>query len=232
MDNISIPKIIHYCWFGSKMPKKIKKNIEQWKLKLSDYQFIEWNESNFNYHSCEFVKEAYENKKWAFVSDYVRLKALQDYGGIYLDTDVEILKKFDELLEENKLIMSNESERSLCTAVIISNKNNSLITSFLNSYSNKKFVVDGKYQMKPNSELILEHLKNNDIDISYDNECKTKYVHILPQTFLCGKNIFNYKLMITENTYCIHHLDASWYGGGHKLLKKCKKIVRFIINKL
>lgn len=228
-----IPKIIHYCWFGSKMPKKVKKNIENWKRILTDYEFVEWNENNFDYKICPFVKEAYDNKKWAFVSDYARLKALVDYGGIYLDTDVDVLKKFDSLLSENKLIMSNESEKSLCTAVILSNKNNQILEKFMNSYIDKKFVIDGKYQMKPNSELILEFIKNeNIININYDKESNSECVHILPQTYLCGKNIFNYKTMITDDTYCIHNLDATWYGPIHKFFKKCKIVVRKIINKL
>lgn len=231
MDN-EIPKIVHYCWFGSKMPKKVKKNIAKWKSILKDYKFIEWNETNFDYNSCDFVKEAYENKKWAFVSDYARLKALNDFGGIYLDTDVDILKPFEDLLKENKLIISNESENSLCTAVIISNKNNEFVQSFLDTYKNKKFIIDGKFQMQPNSELLLEHLKSKEINVSYDNEINSENVHILPQTYLCGKNIFNYKLMISKNTYCIHNLDASWYGPFHKFLKKCKIVVRNIINKL
>lgn len=230
MEN-NIPKIVHYCWFGGKMPKKIKKNIDNWKSILKDYKFMEWNEKNFDFSSSEFSKEAYENKKWAFVSDYARLYALYNYGGIYLDTDIEIVKKFDDLLNEAKLILSHESERSLCTAAIISNKNNNLIGDFLEQYKKIKFITDGKMQMRPNSELILDFLKQRYCDIKYD--CENNYIdlRVLPQTYLCGKNIFNYKLLKTDNTYCIHQLDASWYSPGHKFLKKCKKIVRSIFNK-
>ena len=94
-----IPKIIHYCWFGKKTkPEKIEELILSWKKILPDYQIIEWNENNCDISiSPEYVKTAYELKKWAFVSDYFRLKALYEFGGIYLDTDVEIIKKFDDL---------------------------------------------------------------------------------------------------------------------------------------
>lgn len=91
-----IPKIIHYCWFGKgKKNRLIKRCIRSWKKRMPDYEIICWNEDNFDYTSVPFVKEAYEQKKWAFVADYVRLYALFHYGGIYLDTDSEVYKSFD-----------------------------------------------------------------------------------------------------------------------------------------
>ena len=156
MQTNKIPKIIHYCWFGDKMPKKIKQNINKWKKIMPDYEFKEWNEQNFNCDSNDFVEQAYKNKKWAFVADYARLKALYEYGGIYLDTDVEILKAFDDLLNEKKFIISHESAVSLCTAVMISPKENNVVKGFLDSYIDKKFVVDGKYNVKPSAPLTDE----------------------------------------------------------------------------
>ena len=95
-----IPKVIHYCWFGGhEKPKLINKCLETWKRYLKDYEIMEWNEENFNIDICSFTKEAYEDKKWAFVSDYCRLWVLYNYGGIYLDTDIEILKPLDDLLD-------------------------------------------------------------------------------------------------------------------------------------
>src|SRR5690606_10065703 len=94
-----IPKIIHYCWFGNgRKPQKVEKCMRSWSKRLKDYRFIEWNESNFDISMNDYVKEAYSERKFAFVSDYVRLYALYQYGGIYLDTDVEVLKPFDPLL--------------------------------------------------------------------------------------------------------------------------------------
>ena len=95
-----IPKIIHYCWFGKKdKPDIVNHCINSWKKVLDDYEIIEWNEDNFDVESNTYVKQAYESGKFAFVSDFVRIKALYDYGGIYLDTDVEVFKKFDDLLD-------------------------------------------------------------------------------------------------------------------------------------
>ena len=92
-------KYIHYCWFGDKpLPKLAKKCIKSWKKYLPDYEIIRWSEENVNLEECPFIKEAYENKKWAFVADYARTKAIYEYGGIYFDTDMEVVKNIDELL--------------------------------------------------------------------------------------------------------------------------------------
>ena len=97
-----IPKVIHYCWFGGgKKPKLAKKCISSWKTYCPGYKLIEWNESNYDLSSApQFVREAAEAKKWAFVSDYVRLQVVYQYGGIYLDTDVELLRNIDFLLDQ------------------------------------------------------------------------------------------------------------------------------------
>lgn len=226
MTETNIPKIIHYCWFGNnKKPKKTIKIIKEWEKKLPDYKFIEWNEQNFDISkSCNFVKEAYYKKKWAFVSDYVRLYALREYGGIYLDTDVQILKKFDEYLDL-KMFISQESDVSLCTAVIGAEKENKIISGFLNTYEKAKFIENNKSNETPNSELIKNYLMKIYGPIQYDLEYTFDNIKIFPQTYFCGKNIHNYELLVTDNTVCIHNLDATWYSPGHKLLRYIKKNV-------
>ena len=105
--NSTIPHIIHYCWFGStKKPKEVQAFIDSWKVKLPDYTFMEWNEGNCDLsNEIDYVKEAYEAKKYAFVSDYIRVKKLVEYGGIYLDTDVRIVRRFDKLLDKHDLVV-------------------------------------------------------------------------------------------------------------------------------
>ena len=111
-------KYIHYCWFGDKpLPKLAKKCIESWKKYLPDYELKEWNESNSNVEECPFIKEAYENKKWAFVADYVRTKAMYEYGGIYFDTDMEIIKPIDELLDSIVELIEVENQESYKAAL-------------------------------------------------------------------------------------------------------------------
>ena len=226
----NIPKIIHYCWFGkNEMPKKTKKLIEQWKKELDDYEFIEWNEEKFNVESSnEFVKKAYSLKKWAFVADFVRLYALKNYGGIYLDTDVQILKKFDDLLNEH-LFLSYESDITVCTAVIGAEKENKVVCDFLYTYENK-IVSDDSIDMTPNSELLFQHLNKYDEKVMNLNEIKNELFHIYPFEYFCAKDIHNYKIKKTNNTYTIHHLDATWYSPKKKILRKCKSVVMSILN--
>lgn len=110
-----IPKIIHYCWFGrGKMPKLALKCLKSWNKYCSDYKVICWNEDNFDINSNQYVKEAYESRKYAFVSDYVRLYALYNYGGVYMDTDVEVIKNIDKFLAE-KAFTGFESETYVTT---------------------------------------------------------------------------------------------------------------------
>lgn len=97
-----IPKIIHYCWFGGKpLPDTAKKCINSWKEYLPDFEIVQWNESNFDIHSCAYVEQAYGTKKWAFVADYVRYYAVYHHGGIFLETDTEVIRSFDNLLNDS-----------------------------------------------------------------------------------------------------------------------------------
>ena len=111
-------KIIHYCWFGgNKKPKNFNKYIKTWKKFLPDYEIKEWNEQNFDVNSTEFSKEAYKMKKWAFVSDVARIYALKEHGGVYFDTDIEVAKKIDHLIE-NEIWLGREDDKFLATAMI------------------------------------------------------------------------------------------------------------------
>lgn len=204
-----IPKIIHYCWFGhNEKPEIIKKCIESWKKFCPDYEIRECNESNFNINIYPYVKEAYDAKKWAFVSDVARLWLVYTYGGIYMDTDVELLNNIDDLLEY-KLFMSFESERGINTGLGFgAEKNNQLVKQILEDYKDKQFKLDdGKLNLTAcpnyNTQVIVDNIpcfKRNGLEQCYDN-----------QLFMsCGH----------YNKLMYHYCTASWTDNPNLSLQK------------
>ena len=153
---MSIPKVIHYCWFGGNpLPANLKKYIASWEKYLPEYKIIEWNESNFDIHSNQFVRQAYEMKKYAFVSDYARLYALYQYGGIYLDVDIQVLKSLEEELLQQEAVFCFELNEKIMTAFMAVEKEHPLIKKFLGIYEKKSFDIDN---MVPNTDLLTELL--------------------------------------------------------------------------
>lgn len=220
----NIPKIIHYCWFGKgEKNEVIKKCMESWKKYLPDYKIIEWNEDNFNINKNLYVKQAYESKKWAFVSDYVRLYAIYHYGGIYLDTDVEILKNIDIFLD-NEAFLGYETNEFISTGIIGSKKGNELLRLLLLDYDKKTFINDDEsYDCTTNVVQITKYIKEN-LKIELDGKYqKMKYgFNIYPKDYFSPKE--NGKLNITKNTYTIHHFNYSW--GETKEERKKRKLKR------
>lgn len=207
-----IPKKIHYCWFGDKdLPEDVRKYIDTWKKYCPDYEIIEWNEKNFDITQNQYCKEAYESKKWAFVSDYARLKVLHDYGGIYMDTDVEVVKPLDDLLQYN-WFSGFESEERIPTGTIGACWNSIVIKMLLDYYNNRHFIKnDGGFDLTTNVEVMTKLLKekykvqlNNTRQIFGDNNL------LLPFDYLCAKSFFTGEINKTENTYTIHHFKGTW----------------------
>ena len=230
-----IPKIIHYCWFGGKeKPKHILEYMNTWK-KMDGYEIKEWNEHNFNINECEFIKEAYKNKKWAFVSDYVRLSVLKKYGGIYLDTDVEILKDFEPLLEE-EMFIGYIYNCSIGTAVIGAKKNHYIIDNLLklyetaefNFYENKinlKFKGYEKYSINNNNDLFTIYLKKNiDGFLLSNRKQKLKKITIYP------KEYFERRTFVKEKNYAIHHCYGSWYKDNPNKRSNIAKLINFLVG--
>ena len=140
-----IPKIIHYCWYGNKeKPVKFQRYMDTWK-KIGGYEVIEWNETNCDLRCNSYIRKAVENKNWAFVSDYFRLRALYEFGGIYLDTDVEIYKSFDDLLSK-KGFVGYMHDALIGTAVLGFEKKNLFIKKLLDLYDNAEW-IEGKYDL-------------------------------------------------------------------------------------
>lgn len=223
-----IPKIIHYCWFGNhEIDAFSLECIETWKKILPDYKIQVWNESNCDINQApDFVKKAYSEKKWAFVSDYFRLHVLVEYGGIYLDTDVKVLKKFDDLLNLD-FFCSFESEKTLCTAIIGSSKNNDLLKGFLNTYNNKSF------DETPNSFLLFDYFKLTEfkhLDICKEYKINQNAV-IFPYFYFSPIDFYNGKNKANKFTYCIHFYKGTWKSKKQKLLDKMKKAFYNLIGK-
>ncbi len=208
-----IPKIIHYCWFGNnEKSEKVQSCMDTWKTILPDYEFKEWNEKDLDLlKNFFYVDEAYKAKKWAFVSDVFRLYALKTMGGIYLDTDVEIKKTFDDLLNLDFFIGSERSKKNfnLGTAVIGASKGNEIISDMLNEYKNRHFIKqDGTLDMTSNP-IILGNLLTK-YQISSDN-----YSNKEPYEFKKNSILFPYTFFCRETTlsYAVHHFEASWFDA-------------------
>lgn len=209
-----IPHIIHYCWFGKSVkPRSVKKYIKNWHKMLPDYQFMEWNESNCNLENeIPYVKEAYQAKKYAFVSDYIRIKKLNEYGGIYLDTDVKVLKCFGEFLKEDKMVLSFQGKNNINTAFIASVAQHPLLQEFLKDYGKRHFKLsDGRYDttsINVKMDPLLEHY-----GIKFGNDSFQRGdsgIVVYPTEYLSAFNVQNWRPAITENTYTVHFMASSW----------------------
>lgn len=214
-----IPQIIHYCWFGEgAMPELVLKCIESWKNYLPNYEMHLWNEENFDVSTApQYVQEAYAAKKYAFVSDYVRLWALEQEGGVYLDTDVEVLRPMDDLLEDTAFIGLEESLALLPgTCVMGCEANCKWVKDMLATYENATFLRgDGTLDMTTN----VQRLGAKMVEGGLKHERKIQY---LPQW---GLRVYTHDyfspitstrvMRRTNNTYCIHRFAGSWVNGKH-----------------
>ena len=225
----NIPKIIHYCWFGgAEIPDNIQKFIDGWKEKLPDYEFKKWDEKNYNIEqSCDYVKEAFVAKKWAFVTDYVRLDVCYKYGGIYLDVDVELIKNLDDILELDAFCGFEQGEKEtdleVNTGLIVGMKKGSKIGKILrDDYLTKKFIKeDGNYDTTPCPQIQTKKLKG------FGLECNNKKqiiegMTVFPYEYFCPMNQYTGETTITKNTYSIHHYSGSWYNEADQLRRKLR----------
>ena len=223
---MAIPKIVHYCWFGGKeKPDDVKKCIKSWKQHLSDYRFMEWNEKNFDINNLQYTKEAYHAKKYAFVSDVARIEALYQYGGIYMDTDVELIKPIDSLLQY-EAVSGFESEKRIPTGLMGCKKNQELFIELLNSYIGNHFKkIDGDLDTTTNVTRITDTCLK--YGLSLNNTKQTiKGFTLLPNDYLCPKNVETGEITITENTLCIHHFDGSWLTVEARETAKLERVLK------
>ena len=214
---MAIPKKIHYCWFGKgNKSDLIKKCIKSWD-KLEWYEIIEWNEDNFDINQCAYVKKAYEAKKWAFVSDYVRLKVLNEYGGIYLDTDVEIKKDISEFLH-HKFFIGFMYDCLLGTALIGSESNNSILTGLLKEYDNMKL------ENNPNNNFITGYF----LDYYEEFRLNNKRQEFSDGTLVYPKEYFERPTFSKNMGYAEHHYTATWKDSNNN--SKFKNMIKLLLG--
>lgn len=214
-----IPKIIHWIWFGKgEIPELEKKCIESWKRIMPDFQFMLWNEENFDVSIVGFTREAYEHKKWAFVADYVRLYVLYKYGGWYLDTDVEAIRSLTPLLN-NSLVMSTDSAGYIESAIIGAEAKHIYLKEALDYYNKLSFVEDSG---RLNVEVINTYLQLLLKKYGYIQKNKLQFLDagivLFTDDYFNALSLATGKYNITSNTYTIHRHSLSWVSKKTKFI--------------
>ena len=204
-------KIIHYCWFGGKpLPKTAKKCIESWKKFFPDYEIKEWNERNFNIEFNDYTKEAYNCKKYAFLTDVARLYIIYQYGGIYFDTDVEVIKPFEEILD-SEAFFGLESNGYVATGLGFgANKGNWLVKELLDDYNDRHLIKpNGELDIIPCPKINSVVFKKNGFQLNNEIE-KINNVVVYPIDYFNPMDVGTGKVKITKRTKTIHWYNKSW----------------------
>ena len=229
-----IPKIIHYCWYGqNEIPEDIKYYIDTWKKYCPDYKIICWNENNTNLNENKYLKQAYDAKKYAFVTDYMRLKVLSEYGGIYMDTDIELSKSLDEYLH-HKSFIGCQDDNVFSTGLIGSEANHPWIVKLFEHYNDLEFINnDGTYNLKPNTILITE-ITEDLYNWKFKNELQylNGDICVYPVEYFCCKNWITGKIEKSSETVAIHHYKGSWLSEEDKRRSKSHLMKKNLIIKL
>ncbi len=224
-----IPKIIHYCWFGrGEKPALVQKCMDTWAKKLPDYEIREWNEDDFDISINTFVSEAYQHRNFAFVSDFARAKALFDFGGIYLDTDVEVLRSFDRFLS-CRMFAGYEEKNFVGTCVMGAEKGMPVLSEYMSHYESTSYVLpDGSFYKDTNVLLLTRLLEENGLrrDNTLQEVCG---VTVYPRTWFSPYDYINGISYITDDSCAIHHFAQLWLPKSTRLKSEIKrKIIKII----
>ena len=216
-DLCEIPKVIHYCWFGrTKLPKLARKCIASWKKFLPDYEIVEWNEDNFDINVAQYTAEAYREKRFAFVSDYARFWILYNYGGIYLDTDVELLRPINDIIATGSF-MACETTPSENVPLFINpglgmamSKGHKLCYDMLKIYNSLHFIDHrGLHNLKTIVQYTTEYLYSQGLRGVNDIQ-RIKDITFYPKAVFNPYDYDKDKVIITNETRSIHHFAGSW----------------------
>lgn len=218
-----IPKIIHYCWFGGNpIPERYKIWMDSWHKFCPDYEIIQWNETNYDITQNSYMFQAYKNEKWGFVPDYARLDIIYNYGGIYLDTDVELIKNIDDLLYQKGFIGFQNSKRVNLGSGFGSIKGLPIMKKMMDLYDRMEFVKeDGNFNLVASPKWQTQILKEYGLEANGEYQIIDDLT-VYPEKVLNGKNMYTRKTILKPYTMAIHHFDGSW------LDKKTKELIRKI----
>ncbi|TNJ46462.1 glycosyl transferase [Tamlana fucoidanivorans] len=227
-----IPKIIHYCWLSDdEFPNLIRFCIESWKEKLPEYEFMLWDTNRFPVEDNIWVKQAFQAKKYAFASDYIRLYAVLKYGGIYLDTDVEVVKSFNSLLHL-PYFFGSEGDGIIEAGVFGAKKDSNWVSKCLSYYENKSFIrEDGSYDTLTLPRIMMKKMQENYRikELGYSEAQNPNFSYLanelfmFPKDFFCAKNHGTGIIEKTKNTFCIHHFAMSWVPKRIAFLPNIKR---------
>lgn len=229
-----IPKILHLCWLsGDPYPAKITKCIESWKKHLPDYEIMIWDTQRFDLNKSQWVKQAFENKKYAFAADYIRFYALYHYGGIYLDSDVEVLKNFDDLLHL-PYFMGAEKAGTIEAAILGAEKGMDWVKFCLDYYNEKSFIMpDGNLDIRKLPEIMVDEIQKRKA-IKHISSTKLKDIEtkdfqknvvVMPDEFFSPKVFDSREVLVTSNTYTIHHYQNSWFSPKAKIYYRTRSLL-------
>lgn len=218
---MAIPKIIHYCWLGDKpLPENAKKCIRSWKKYCPDYEIRRWTEKDFDLNINTYTKQASEAKAWAFASDYIRLWIIYNYGGIYLDTDVQIIKNFDPLLNNTAFAGTEDTKFVALGLGFGAEAGNKIIAEHMQQYNDLVFTYeDGTYNKTPIPYYTTEVLKKHGFIPGKKEIQRLDNILIYPPEYFCPKDFETGITKLTKNTFSIHHFDASWYSEDEQAKK-------------
>ena len=230
---LRIPKTIHYCWFGEKeIPKQQKKWMKSWKDYCPEYEIVEWNESNYDVHKTKYISQAYEMKKWAFVSDYARIDIINNYGGVYLDTDVELIKNIDLMLMNDAFCGFELSQYVAYGLGFGSRKNNPILEDIKGYYDNNSFILDNGNLNQTACPIVQTEVMKK-----YGLKCNGEFqivngMAVYPSRVLCGMSPISFRVEKDPlYTYAIHHYEGSWVVDKQEKEMMIKRMKKWGCNK-
>lgn len=219
-----IPKVVHYCWFGgNQLPDDAKKCIESWRKFFPEYEIKEWNERNFDVNCCDYVKEAYAAKKWAFVSDYARFWILYHEGGLYFDTDVEVIKDMSDIIAQGAFMGCETDDKCNPGLGLGANPGLGIYKEILDYYAKIHFLIEGN-----TTETVVTHTSKILKSHGWIGDGKIEQIEsvtIYPPEYFCPMDYKTGKLDITPNTRSIHWYTASWQSSYSKAKTKLQQLL-------